>query len=130
MAIKSYRDLDVWKKAMELAEAVYCVTVDFPENEKFGLTSQLRRAAVSVPSNIAEGAGRAGRGDFIRFLSIARGSLSELETQITLAVRLKLIARERVLAIWELAQRIGQMVNKLMAALRKGRSGKKPRSGE
>ncbi len=82
---------------MDLVEAVYHLTQYFPAEEKFGLTSQIQRAAVSIPANIAEGYGRSHRGDYLRHLSIARGSLSELETHVTLAVRLKCVEREKAI---------------------------------
>ncbi|WP_347260538.1 four helix bundle protein [Rudaea sp.] len=78
-------DLDVWKDAMRLVREIYRATTEFPEHERFGLTSQMRRAAVSVPSNIAEGAARGGRTELVRFLTIARGSLAELDTQLWIA---------------------------------------------
>ncbi len=78
-------DLDVWKEAMRLVREVYRISAAFPEEERFGLTSQMRRCAVSVPSNIAEGAGRGGRIELTRFLTIARGSLAELDTQLWIA---------------------------------------------
>ena len=94
--IESYRDLRVWQKGMDLTERVYELTRAFPSDEKFGLTSQLRRAAVSVPSNIAEGWGRNSTGSFVRYLRIAHGSLAEIETQIEIAHRLEYISeRER-----------------------------------
>ena len=83
--IKDYKDLVVWQKAMELVTAIYQATQAFPKEELYGLTSQLRRAAVSVPSNIAEGQGRLTRGEFRQFLGQAKGSLSELETQLLIA---------------------------------------------
>jgi four helix bundle protein len=104
---------------MELAEGAYRLTEGFPEGERFGLVSQMRRAAVSVASNIAEGAGRSGPREFLHHLSIARGSLLELETQVALAVRLQLLPREAALGTWELCQRVGKMLNRLMMALRK-----------
>lgn len=88
MPLQSYRELRVWQKAIDLVEQVYRLTAGFPTEEKFGLVSQMRRAAVSVPANIAEGYGRSHRGDYLRSLSIARGSLLELETHLTIAVRL------------------------------------------
>ncbi|WP_027138109.1 four helix bundle protein [Gaetbulibacter saemankumensis] len=88
-ALKSHKDLKVWLESMDLVVAVYRVTDSFPSSEIYGLTSQLRRAAVSVPSNIAEGAGRKGSKEFVRFLYIALGSLSEIETQIEIAFRLE-----------------------------------------
>ncbi|SPE27090.1 conserved hypothetical protein [Acidobacteriia bacterium SbA2] len=86
--IKSYRDLLIWQKGMELAKRVYTLTRVFPNDERFGLTAQMRRAAVSVPSNIAEGQARHGRLEFVHFLSHAEGSLAEVDTQLTLAVEL------------------------------------------
>jgi len=86
--MKSHRDLEVWKKAMELAREVYALTKGFPADERFGLTNQVRRAVVSVASNIAEGAARGSHAEFIRFLRIALGSLAEVETQLLLATDL------------------------------------------
>jgi len=85
----NHKDLDVWKKSMDLVEDIYTFTKSFPDDEKFGLTNQIRRAIVSVPSNIAEGAARKGDKEFIQFLYIALGSLSEVETQYLIAIRLK-----------------------------------------
>jgi len=85
---RSHRDLVAWQVAIDLVEGVYRLTEGFPSEERFGLATQLRRAAVSVPSNIAEGAGRIGEKEFVRFLGIARGSLSEVETQLHIARRL------------------------------------------
>jgi four helix bundle protein len=86
---------------MNLVETCYRLTASLPSDEKFGLTSQIRRAAVSVPANIAEGYGRTHRGDYIHHLSIAKGSLAELETLVTLTARLDLLTREQVLPAWE-----------------------------
>jgi four helix bundle protein len=88
MSVSSYRDLEVWKKAVQLAKAVYRMTEAFPRHEVYGITSQLRRAAVSVPANIAEGRVLATTKEFLRHLSIARGSLAELETLLTIAEQL------------------------------------------
>lgn len=88
MEIKTFRDLIAWQKAMQLAKDVYKATSQMPERERFGLTAQLRRAAVSIPSNIAEGHGRQSLPDYIRFLKIARGSLMELQTQLLLGEEL------------------------------------------
>lgn len=118
MALKTYRDLEVWQTSMELVEETYRISQAFPDEEKFGLTSQLRRAAVSIPANIAEGYGRMHRGDYVRHLSIANGSLTELETLLTLTVRLNLIKRETAMRAWELMQQVGKMLNKLIAALK------------
>ncbi len=87
--MKGHKDLDVWKQSMTLAEDIYALTKGFPSDEKYGLSSQMKRAAVSVPSNIAEGAGRKGDKEFIQFLYISMGSLSELETQLLLSKRLQ-----------------------------------------
>ena len=89
--IKSYKDLIVWQKSLDLVESIYRITEDFPPKENFGIISQMRRASVSIPSNIAEGYGRQSKGSYAQFLSIARGSLFEIETQIELCVRLKYI---------------------------------------
>ncbi len=87
---QSFRDLQVWQRAMQLAIAIYRLTQDFPREEQYGLTSQIRRAAVSIPSNIAEGQGRINIGEFRQFLGIARGSTCELQTQLEIARALKL----------------------------------------
>ena len=88
--VQSYEDLRVWQEGIALCESVYALTRDFPDDERFGLTSQLRRAAVSVPSNVAEGWGRGSRQDYLRFLRIARGSLFETRTQVIIAQRIGL----------------------------------------
>jgi four helix bundle protein len=88
MGIKTFRDLIAWQKGMELARRVYQATMKMPREEQFGLTSQMRRAAVSIPSNIAEGFGRQKRLEFLRFLRMARGSLMELQTQVILVEQL------------------------------------------
>jgi four helix bundle protein len=87
--IKNHKDLEVWKKSMDLVSNIYKITESFPNKELYGLTNQIRRAAVSIPSNIAEGAARNSKKEFIQFLYIALGSLSELETQIIIANRLE-----------------------------------------
>ena len=90
--VKSHRDLLVWQEGMSLVKLVYQCTADFPKEEVFGLTSQMRRAAVSIPSNVAEGAARNGKREFIQFPGIARGSLSELETQVIISRDLGFLA--------------------------------------
>ena len=87
--VSSYRDLVVWQKAMTLVSSVYQLTRSFPDFERFGLTSQIQRAAVSIPSNIAEGQGRLATKEFRQFLGIARGSLKELETQLLISIDLR-----------------------------------------
>ena len=90
----NHKDLEVWKKSMDLVETIYKLTQTFPDSEKFGLTSQMRRSAVSIPSNIAEGSARKGDKELIHFLYIALGSLSELDTQYTIAVRINYTSKE------------------------------------
>ena len=90
--MKTHMDLDVWKKSMDFVENIYKISSMFPKEEMYGLTSQIRRAAVSVPSNIAEGASRQGNKEFVQFLYISLGSLSEVETQTMLAKRLNFVA--------------------------------------
>ena len=106
--IRDYRDLIVWKEAMDIAELVYRLTRAFPREEAFGLTSQMRRCAVSIPSNIAEGFGRAQRKVFVQFLRIAQGSLKELETQLMLAVRVELVPSKEVSDIQARCQILGK----------------------
>lgn len=89
--MRKHQELRVWQQTMDLVEQVYAFTKTFPDDEKFGLTSQMRRSAVSIPSNIAEGAARGSTQEFIRFLHISQGSLSELETQLLIAQRLNYI---------------------------------------
>jgi four helix bundle protein len=91
MEIKTFRDLIAWQKAMQLTKHVYQATTRMPDTEKFGLTAQMRRAAVSIPSNIAEGHGRQSLTEYIRFLKVARGSLMELQTQLILSEELNFI---------------------------------------
>ena len=122
MKSKSYRELIVWQKAMDLAVAVHPVALSFPKVEMFGLTSQLNRAAVSVPSNIAEGQGRRTTGDFIHFLGIAKGSLNELETQVTLALRYDYIQDATHEHLLKLSAEVGRMLNGLIDALEQRRS--------
>src|SRR5690606_29968563 len=100
--IRSHRDLSVWQLGMDVAEQIYALTQTFPSEEKFGLTSQLRRAAASVPANVAEGNARDSTKEYLRFLSIAVGSLAEIETFLELSVRLQMGERERIESILEL----------------------------
>jgi four helix bundle protein len=116
--MQSYKELLVWQVAMGLANEVHRITRQFPREEMYGLISQIRRSAVSVPSNIAEGQGRATRGEFIQFLGHARGSLFELETQLTIAGQLgyvKSLDQTRILAT---LTRVAQLLNGLMTSLR------------
>ena len=115
--IRHYRDLLVWQKAMAWVESVYALSREWPSEERFGLTSQIRRAAVSVPSNIAEGCARRATGDFIRFLSIARGSLAEAETQLILAERLSYLAASDARLLLDSADEISRMLASLIGKL-------------
>ena len=115
--IQSYRDLEVWREAMKLAEVCYEATAAFPARETYGLASQIRRAAVSVPSNIAEGHSRRTLQAYLNHLSIALGSQSELETQIELSQRLKLLPERSAREILQKAEQVGRMLHALMHAL-------------
>ncbi|MGN6366681.1 MAG: four helix bundle protein [Phycisphaerae bacterium] len=117
MPLRSYRDLQVWQEAMDLADVSYDVTDSFPAAERFGQIAQIRDAATSIPSNIAEGYGRRHRGDYVRHLSIANGSLAELETRLLLSFRRRFISQDRLDEIWVLAQRVGKMLRSLIDAL-------------
>ena len=118
-AIRSHRDLSVWQLGMDIAEQVYGLTQAFPSEEKFGLTSQLRRAAASVPANIAEGNARDSTKEYLRFLSISVGSLAEIETFLELSVRLQLGDKERIESITELIGEERRMLRGLQRSLRK-----------
>jgi four helix bundle protein len=117
MQIKSYKDLVVWQKSIALVKQVYQVTRTFPADEKFGLVSQMRRAAVSVPSNIAEGHARNTTGEFIQFISHAEGSLAELETQVILSVELKFCSETNVQPLNDQIEEIQKMTNALRRSL-------------
>ena len=114
---RSYRDLEVWQESIELSVAIYNLTQFFPKDELYGLNSQLRRAAVSIPSNIAEGYGRASRQDFRRFTAIARGSALEVQTQLTIAARLGLAEEKDMSPVLARAERVGKMLWSLMTKL-------------
>ncbi len=119
--IDSHRDLIVWQRAMDLAVAAYQATSDFPPEETFGLSSQLRRAAVSVAANIAEGYGRASSGEYIHFLGMARGSNLELQTQLEIAARLGMADRQRLERAAALSDEVGRMLVSLIGKLRGSR---------
>jgi four helix bundle protein len=112
-----YRDLLVWQKAMDLVVEIYRLSRDFPTSEKFALASQMQRAAVSIPSNIAEGHARKSSGAFVNHLSIAAGSLAELETQILLSERLCFCTKEFSAALLSRTDEIGRMLNGLKTSL-------------
>jgi four helix bundle protein len=113
MAGRNYRDLDVWKEAMDFVVECYRMTGTFPKSEVYGLTSQLQRAAVSIPANIAEGQSRQHNKEFLQHLAIAYGSLAEVETHIQIACRLRYVGGEKEKQMLERAARIGRMLNGL-----------------
>lgn len=117
MVIHSYRDLIVWRKSIDLVEKTYQITGKFPKAEIFGLSSQMRRAAISIPSNIAEGRRRGSRKDFKNFLTIAFGSGSELETQFVIAKRLNYINNQNSNNSEELLDEVMKMLNKMISSL-------------
>jgi four helix bundle protein len=120
--IRTYRDLAAWTKSMDWAVAIHRVTRTFPVEERFGLTSQLWRAAMSVPANIAEGAERSGTGEFLQFLSVASGSLAEAETFLILAGRLGYVAAEEQEDLLRKAAEVGKIVSGLRRSLQARRS--------
>ncbi|REK15536.1 MAG: four helix bundle protein [Planctomycetota bacterium] len=124
-SVRSYRDLIVWQKSISLAETVYQVTQAFPREEVYGLTSQMRRAAVSVASNIAEGNARQSRGEYLQFLGNARGSLAELYTQATIAARLDLLRSDSEEQLVDQLDEIGRLLNALRSAIAAGQSSKR-----
>jgi four helix bundle protein len=115
--IESYRDLRVWRESMTLAGACYQLTRDFPRNELFGMTAQIRRAAASIPANIAEGYGREHTKSFIHSLRIAQGSLKELETHLLLAQQVGLTKPEEIAPPLDLCSALGRMLRALIRAL-------------
>jgi four helix bundle protein len=118
MPVQSYRELFAWQKAMDFAAEVYRVTRRLPKEELYGVTSQLRRAAVSVPSNIAEGQGRQSTGEFRQFLGHARGSLLEAETQILLSERLEYLDHETTESLLKQSAEVGRILNGLLSSLK------------
>jgi len=113
--IKTYKDLIVWQKSIALVSDVYKLVRSFPDDEKYGLTSQIKRSSVSVPSNIAEGYGRSSRRNYIQFLRISRGSLFELETQIVIGKKLNFINNSEEIdnTITEISKMLNSLINKL-----------------
>jgi four helix bundle protein len=117
MEIRHFRDLVAWQKAMELCVNVHLFTQKFPRSELYGLTAQLRRAAVSIPSNIAEGCARMTTGEFIQYLGYARGSLAECETQIYCALRIGYLSEDQAMPDLDLVQNVGRLINGLIRSL-------------
>lgn len=116
--IKTFRDLIVWQKSISFVTEIYKMTNAFPKEEQFSLTNQLRRAAISIPSNISEGFGRHTRKEYIRFLQIAIGSTFELQTQIEIAKNLNFISQEDFYRIFELSKEIERMLSSLITKLK------------
>ncbi len=114
----SFRDLTVWQRAMDLTVGVYELTEEFPRREMYGLTDQMRRCSASVPANIAEGRGRRGDGDFLRFLYIAAGSLAELETFLALSRRLEYASEPELEQVEADAEEVGRMLQGLICTVR------------
>jgi four helix bundle protein len=113
----SYRELQVWRLSMQLTKDVYAVTKNFPSDERFGLISQLRRAAVSIRSNIAEGQARYSQREFLRFLSNARGSLAEVETQLLLSTELGYVPESEMQKLTRKTAEVGRLLNGLYSAI-------------
>lgn len=120
-ADQSYRSLRVWNEAMTLAESCYRLTRGFPKDELYGMTSQIRRSAASVPANIAEAYGRENRGEYIQFLRMAQGSLKELETHILLSQRIQLAPEKSLEAPLAQCETVGKMLRALIRSLQKGK---------
>ncbi len=120
--VRSYRDLQIWQRSLELAVACFGATKGFPASEAFGLTSQIRRAAGSIPANIAEGFGRWNVADFIRFLRIAQGSLKELETHLLLSERVAFLDPDAAAKLLAECNEIGRMLHAFIASLQKRKS--------
>ena len=115
MSVKNFKELIVWQKSMKLAAEVYRLTKKLPKDELFGLTNQLRRAAVSIPSNIAEGNGRDSTKEYLRFLYIARGSRAEVETQLLLCVKLGYLQESEIELALGLCTEVSKMLNTVIS---------------
>ena len=118
MSYKSFKDLIVWQKGMQLAQEVYKITESMPKEELFSLTNQMRRAVISIPSNIAEGQGRNSDTEFARFLSIAQGSRAELETQLLLCNSLNYLTEEQTATAFSLCDEISKIISSLILKLK------------
>ena len=117
MGIKSYQDLEVWQKSVDLSSKIYQITKQFPDEEKFGIVFQIRKSVVSVASNIAEGWGRKTTKEYLRFLRISRGSLYELETQLIISYKNGFLTEKLKIEILEETNRIGKMIQSLISSL-------------
>jgi four helix bundle protein len=117
--IHSFRDLVVWQKGMVLVNEIYRLSKKFPKDELFGLTSQIRRAAVSIPSNVAEGRGKSSKGEFQQFLHHSMGSLAEVETQVIIAQNLGYLNPAETEPVMEIIAEVGRLLNGLLTSLKK-----------
>lgn len=118
MEERAHRKLDVWKKSLLFAKEIYTITSKYPSSETYGLVSQMRRATISVPSNLAEGAARTGKKEFLQFINIAQGSLSELDTQIELSMMLNYISKDEHGGLMEELRTISKMLFGLSKSLK------------
>jgi four helix bundle protein len=121
--VRSYRDLVVWQKSMALAALCYTKTRSFPRTEAFGMTAQIRRAAASIPANIAEGNGRENTGSYIQALRISQGSLKELETHVLLAQTVELMDKADAEQLLEMSEQVGKLLRSLIRALQNRETG-------
>ena len=115
--MKTYRDLQIWQKSMTLVTEIYKISKGFPKDEAYGLTSQIRRSAISIPSNMAEGYGRKSTNEYIHFLRIATGSLYELQTQMEISMNLCYLNRDKLDKLYELSREIERMLSSLIRKL-------------
>ena len=122
MSISSFRDLRVWQLGMELVEDVYGLTRSWPQSERYGLPSQVRRSAISVPSNIAEGQAREHLGEYLHHLSVAQASLAELDTQLEIAIRLEYLSADQTSYAIDKVKALGKQLRALRAAVSKSKS--------
>jgi four helix bundle protein len=122
MKVNSYQDLVVWQKSMDLVVLCYNIAQSLPKEEIYGLCSQLRRSAVSIPANIAEGHGRDGLGEYIHFLGIAQGSLRETETHLLISQRLKFVSSENIAEVLALSNEVSRMLGSLIRSLKTRRA--------
>jgi four helix bundle protein len=117
-AIRNFRDLEVWQLAKAVAKDVYLITRNFPPEERYGMSQQIGKAAVSISSNIAEGHARGSRKEYIQFLVIARGSLAEVESQLEVSIEIGFVSRERVADLFIKTERLSKMLRALIQALK------------
>jgi len=115
--MQTYKDLLVWQKGIELCESIYVISRSFPREELYGLTTQIRRAAISVPSNIADGSGRTTRGEFVQSVGHSRGSLFEVETQLLVAKKVSYLSEEQIQPVLVLTGEIGRLSSGLIRSL-------------